>query len=961
MVFKKIDSRIKTLIENGVENKQRTMFVIVGDKAKDQVSILYNILAKSQIKARPSVLWCYKNELEFKNNRKKRLERIQKKLSQGLSAKSDNLFDLFIESSKIRFTYYKDCKKILGNTYGMLVLQDFEALTPNIMATTIETIEGGGIVCFLLSSVKTLRQLYTITMDVHARYRTESFQDIVHRFNERFMLSLNDCISCVIIDDNINILPIFSKNLHVEKVHKHSIEDLTASQLQLKQLCHSFNEIQPIGTLLGFCKTIDQANTLCKSFELVSHLNAHAVISITAARGRGKSAILGLIVSGAIAAGLSNIYVIAPGPENLVTFFEFVRKGLIGLGYNEKSDYNLLTSVRDNQKLITSIKITRNHRQNVQYIFPKEAASIHNAELIVCDEAAAIPLPYVKKLVGSHLLILSSTVNGYEGTGRSLSLKLIKELREGSLNNPQHPSAGPKFQYSYLTELKLTESIRYAGGDPVEDWLNKLLCMDELNVPTIEYTQLCSAKDCELFYVSRDTLFSYHKVAEMFLQNMTALFVSSHYKNSPNDLQMMADAPAHHLYVLLPSSTINKSSFPQILCCVQVCFEGGISQKTVSNNFGRGQRASGDLIPWTISQQFCEADFASLKGVRIVRIATHPDYTQMGYGTKAMELLIDYYEKGIVTIDSPLVSPENIEDTTNINLMEERLVPKITLPPLLINIRERPVEQLDYIGVSYGLTPRLLKFWKRLNFVPIYLRQTPNELTGEFTNIMIRPIKSKNSPQNNNWLAEYYFDFRTRFMSLLSYGFRDLSPSVALSLMYHDDIPLLFKNISNDEINNLLSPHDFKRLENYANNMVDFHFIMDLVPIVTKLHLNNQIKDHQNNWVQLSVILSMGLQYKSIESLEKNIKIPLSQILSMFNKIVRKTVSYLNSVKENYISRENVKPKESYDDEKAQDSNLPSAFNSYKITADDSIWNDALKSNTDSKNMSIPRPQKRKK
>ena len=32
---------------------------------------------------------------------------------------------------------------------------------------------------------------------------------------------------------------------------------------------------------------------------------------------------------------------------------------------------------------------------------------------------------------------------------------------------------------------------------------------------------------------------------------MVALYVASHYKNSPNDLQLMSDAPAHHLFVLL--------------------------------------------------------------------------------------------------------------------------------------------------------------------------------------------------------------------------------------------------------------------------------------------------------------------------------------------------------------------------------------------------------------------------
>jgi len=49
---------------------------------------------------------------------------------------------------------------------------------------------------------------------------------------------------------------------------------------------------------------------------------------------------------------------------------------------------------------------------------------------LIIDEAAAIPLPMVKKLIGSYTIFMASTVNGYEGTGRSLSLKLIKKLRD---------------------------------------------------------------------------------------------------------------------------------------------------------------------------------------------------------------------------------------------------------------------------------------------------------------------------------------------------------------------------------------------------------------------------------------------------------------------------------------------------------------------------------------------------
>lgn len=52
------------------------------------------------------------------------------------------------------------------------------------------------------------------------------------------------------------------------------------------------------------------------------------------------------------------------------------------------------------------------------------------AEILVVDEAAAIPITIVKQLMGPFMILMSSTVNGYEGTGRSLSLKLIHQLRE---------------------------------------------------------------------------------------------------------------------------------------------------------------------------------------------------------------------------------------------------------------------------------------------------------------------------------------------------------------------------------------------------------------------------------------------------------------------------------------------------------------------------------------------------
>ena len=55
-------------------------------------------------------------------------------------------------------------------------------------------------------------------MDVHSRFRTEAHQVVQPRFNERFILSLNNCKTCMAIDDELNILPITQHIKEIEEV-----------------------------------------------------------------------------------------------------------------------------------------------------------------------------------------------------------------------------------------------------------------------------------------------------------------------------------------------------------------------------------------------------------------------------------------------------------------------------------------------------------------------------------------------------------------------------------------------------------------------------------------------------------------------------------------------------------------------------------------------------------------------
>jgi N-acetyltransferase 10 len=812
----------------------------------------------------------------------------------------------------------------------MCILQDFEALTPNLLARTIETVEGGGLVILLLKGMSSLKQLYTLSMDIHSRYRTEAHSDVVARFNERFILSLGKCDSCLVVDDELNVLPI-SGGKHVRQLPPPDpeMEGKTPKAKELAEIKESLADSPPVGDLIKLAKTVDQAKALLTFVDAIVEKTLRSTVTLTAARGRGKSAALGVAVAAAVAHGYNNIYITSPSPENLKTLFEFVLKGFDALGYVDHQDYNIMQSAEPDQaKVILRINLHRQHRQVIQYIKPEDAHVLGQAELLVIDEAAAIPLPLVRKLMGPYLVFMASTINGYEGTGRSLSLKLIQQLRDQSRGGNTNGSArvvdrstgkeardGAENAMAArsLREITLSEPIRYAQGDSVERWLNDLLCLDATLPKSKINTQGCPhPKDCQLLHVNRDTLFSYNPAAEKFLQKMMALYVASHYKNTPNDLQLMSDAPAHQLFVLVAPAEDNK--LPEPLCVIQVALEGQISKESVLNSLSRGQRAGGDLIPWIVSQQFQDENFASLSGARVVRIATNPDYVSMGYGSRALELLVDFYDGKLASLSES--EPQAVEEMRRVteneledaSLLQDNVKVREAneMPPLFARLPELKAPQLDYVGVSYGLTQQLHKFWKRRSFVPVYLRQTPNDLTGEHTCIMIRSLETTSS--DGSWVAAFAKDFQKRFLSLLSYQFRTFPSVTSLSIEESAsagsklDADLSAKPITKAELDALFTPFDLKRLDSYANNMLDYHVILDMLPPIAHLYFSGRLKSTvELGGVQKALLLAIGLQRKEFSEVEKDLNVNTSQLMAMFVKIVRKVATAFRTILESAV------------------------------------------------------------
>lgn len=113
------------------------------------------------------------------------------------------------------------------------------------------------------------------------------------------------------------------------------------------------------------------------------------------------------------------------------------------------------------------------------------------------------------------------------------------------------------------------------------------------------------------------------------------------------------------------------------------------------------------------------------------------------------------------------------------------------LKPLLKRLTEISPPDLQYLGVSYGLSKELFKFWKKSGYHPLYLRQAKNDITAEHSCIMLKQLKKSSDIEIENdtnkfsesWLTSYSDDFKKRFLQLLSYEFKDVDVQLSLGVV----------------------------------------------------------------------------------------------------------------------------------------------------------------------------------
>jgi N-acetyltransferase 10 len=253
------------------------------------------------------------------------------------------------------------------------------------------------------------------------------------------------------------------------------------------------------------------------------------------------------------------------------------------------------------------------------------------------------------------------------------------------------------------------------------------------------------------------------------------------------------------------------------------------------------------------------------------------------------------------------VSDAEIENSTilqdNVKIRDIR-----SMPPLFSRLSEMAAPKLDYVGVSYGMTPPLHKFWNAARFVPVYMRQTANDLTGEHTCVMLRTLEMGNDA---TWLGDFAKDFHRRFLTLLSYQFRTFPSTTSLSIQASaiSGSVVEAQPFSKSELDSTLSPYDLKRLEKFAEQMVDHHLILDLLPHLSVLYFTRRLQSVTLSRVQEAILLGIGLQHKTLDDLVKELRIGSSQLHGIFIKIVRKLATHLRLLVEGGVAETIPRPR----------------------------------------------------
>lgn len=364
------------------------------------------------------------------------------------------------------------------------------------------------------------------------------------------------------------------QTLHLPRLPAQQTEDATSADAKNADSdCLSGDQAQAVRQLVG--------------------LKRRRPLVITADRGRGKSAALGIACARLLTNKTQRVVLTAPRLSAVESVFERVA-----------------TLCPDGRRVAPGHFVLA---QGSELIFlpPDVLTEQINAQqqggdgrYLMVDEAAAIPAALLGQwLTAFPRIAFATTVHGYEGSGRGFALRFRDTLDRLT---PQWKA------------LKLSAPIRWSGGDPLETVVNQLLLL-KAPLPITQQQAICAP-------VSKLIDRAWLAQQDATLEKLFGLLVQSHYRTSPNDLRQLLDGPGTQLRII--EQTVEQAGEPQ---AVLVTGEEGGFEPALADLVARGERRpQGHLLAQSLATHAGSREALTARWRRVVRIASHPERRRQG-------------------------------------------------------------------------------------------------------------------------------------------------------------------------------------------------------------------------------------------------------------------------------------------------------------------------------------------
>jgi tRNA(Met) cytidine acetyltransferase len=277
-----------------------------------------------------------------------------------------------------------------------------------------------------------------------------------------------------------------------------------------------------------------------------------------------------------------------------------------------------------------------------------------------------------------------------------------------------------------VTDVRLREPIRHAATDPVERWAFRALLLDA-RPPVDPLMADAALPDAAYRALEPDDLLA----DEYLLREAFGLLVLAHYRTEPDDLTRLLDAPNLHCRALLLDG--------HVAAVALLAREGGLPEPVRVDAY-EGGRVRGNMLPDVLTSQLRDLDAGVPVGYRVLRIATHDAIRSRGFGTHLLERCHAEFDDAV-----------------------------------------------DWFGVGYGATPRLVRFWVRNGYRTVHCSTTRNATSGEHSAVMLRPTSDRGRDLHDRHTRRFYGRMRDGLGDALA----DLDPDVARAVLRATDVSAL--------------------------------------------------------------------------------------------------------------------------------------------------------------------------